>query len=152
MGDEHDGSVDADEEGLELGETGDVEVVGRFVEQEDVELGDQDDGEPDSGLLAARQARRLLVEHAGSESDAVEGGGEPLIKVGGAQAEPTVEGEVVAIGSVGSRRGQVVGGGVELSLGSSDASTVGDDVEHGGAGLGSEFLGEQSDGRGLGDE
>ena len=62
MGDHRDAAPVAGDERLEPVEPVEVEVVGRFVEQQDVEAGEEDRGERRLGHLPAGQSHRGGLE------------------------------------------------------------------------------------------
>jgi len=66
--DEHDAALDPQQEALEQLEPGEVEIVRRLVQQEDVEPREQDRGERGSAPLAAGELARRPVER-GIEPD-----------------------------------------------------------------------------------
>ena len=70
VGDQDDGGVHLGERSLEPFERGDVEVVGRLVEQEQVRLRGQRAGERGAGQLAAREGREVAVELVHAEAEA----------------------------------------------------------------------------------
>ena len=86
---------EAEDEPLEPVEAVEVEVVGRLVEQEHVEPGEQQRGELGAGGLAARQAGtgRSSSARARPRSSADRGG--PGVEVGAAERHPAVERERV---------------------------------------------------------
>jgi len=90
VGDQHDAGAQAAHEGLEPLQAGDVEVVGRLVEQHHVEATEQQGGECDPGGLPAGQGRHEGV-HADLEPELGEHRRDPIVQVGRAGCEPTVE-------------------------------------------------------------
>ena len=95
-------AVSADE-ALEPVEAGEVEVVGRLVEQEHVEAGQQDRGQRGPGRLAARQRGQVHVEPVDREAEVVAHRAGPGLEVGAAERQVAVEGG--GVGVVGARRG-----------------------------------------------
>ena len=90
MRDEHDARGERVEEALEPVEPGEVEVVRRLVEQEDVEAGEQDRGERSLRGLAARERRHRLVGPR-AEPDLGECGARARLEVLAAECEEPVE-------------------------------------------------------------
>ena len=70
---------------------GDVQIVGRLVEQEDVVAGQQQRGEVDTGRLATRQAGHRLAADVAGQSEGSEDPGGALLNVRTAQGEPALE-------------------------------------------------------------
>jgi hypothetical protein len=87
-----------------------VEVVGRLVERDQVEAGQQQRRQPGPRRLAAGEAGHCRVEgHA--EPDLVEHGRRPLVEVGAAEGQPALQrGRVAVVGPVrpGAERGRGV--------------------------------------------
>ena len=90
VGDQHDAAAQAADERLEPLEPGEVEVVGRLVEQHDVEAAQQQRGQRDAGGLAARQRGHQRVR-ADVEAEVGQHRRQPLVEVGGAAGQPAVE-------------------------------------------------------------
>ena len=78
------------EEPLEPAQPREVEVVGRLVEQEDVEAREQDRGERGAGRLAAREGREL-APGARAEADVGQDGPGAGLEVLAAEGEEAVE-------------------------------------------------------------
>ena len=116
--DEHDATAQAGDEGLEPVEPGEVEVVGRLVEQDDVEAAEQQGGQRRAGRLPARQRGHEGVV-ADVEPELAEHRGDAVLEVRGAAREPVVEGDAVcrvgagrvAAPSAARRRLHRLGGG-----------------------------------------
>ena len=138
MAHEHHAAAQPAHESLEPLEPVEVEVVRGFVEQHDVEAGQQQGREADTGGLAARERghRRVCGESGpGGESELAEHLGHPLVEIGGSAGEPAFEGVGVGVGGVwaagnrgfAERRGRRVhlGGG---SGASGAATDVGGDA------------------------
>ena len=102
-------------EALELIEAGQVEVVGRLVEQQDVVAGQQQRREADPRRLAAGQPGHEGVEsHTGGDlGDHFLG---PLVQVGPAEGEPVLERVPVALVGAVPPGGQLLGRLVEGPL------------------------------------
>ena len=117
------------EEPLQPREPVEVEVVGRLVEQEEIEAGEEDRRERDACRLAARQPGRLAVE-----VDA-----EPEIRTRRACARLEISraerDQAVERGRVAVVRGQALGQGtrglLELALGVGDPDASGEQLEDG---------------------
>ena len=90
--DEHDAAALALHEGLEPVEPGEVEVVGRLVEQHDVEAAQQQRGERHPGSLAAGERGHGGVR-ADVEAEVGQHRRDAVVEVGGAGGQPVVEGE-----------------------------------------------------------
>src|SRR5207248_8389275 len=88
--DEDDARGEAVEKALEPVETGEVEVVRRLVEQEDVEAREQDRRERGARRLAARQRSDLPVG-APAKADVGEDGADPRLEVLAPEHEKAVE-------------------------------------------------------------
>ena len=95
---DHQRRVEAEDEPLQPVEAVEVEVVGRLVEQEDVEPGQQQGGELGAGGLAARQTGDLAVERRGGQAEVGGHRGDAGVEVGPAERHPAVEGGGVAVG------------------------------------------------------
>ena len=79
MRDQHDAGPQAVQEALEALEPGEVEIVRRLVEAEDVETGQQERGERGTGRLAPREPADL-VAGASAQADLGERGRRPGVK------------------------------------------------------------------------
>ena len=82
---------------LEAIEPREVEVVGRFVEQEHVEAREEDRSEGHTRGLAARERRRALVERVGRQPDVGEDHADPGVEVGATEREPPFERDRVQV-------------------------------------------------------
>ena len=100
MRDDEHGAAHAREEALEQSEPGEVEVVRRLVEEEDVEAREQDAGERGARGLAAGERGERLVERLRLEAHVREGSAGARLEVVAAEGEEAVERLAV-------RRGQV---------------------------------------------
>ena len=100
MRDEDDTGREVVEEPLEPREAGEVEVVGRLVEQEDVEARQQDSRQRGAGRLAAGEARHLALG-ARAEPDVAQDGAGARLEVLAAEREEAVEGIAVGDGELG---------------------------------------------------
>ena len=114
VADEHDAGAEPGDPPLEPVEPGEVEVVRRLVEQEDVEAREQQRGQPRPGRLAARQRDGRLVEQPGREPEVRPHLADPCVEVGAAEGQPLVERDGVAVVGSGVRRRQRGRGGVQL--------------------------------------
>ena len=115
VADDDDAGAGAGDEPLELVQAGEVEVVGRLVEQQDVVPGQQQGGQPDAGGLPAGQAGHRRVERD-SRRDLGDDLLGALLEVGAAEGEPVLERVAVGVVGAGPALGQVVGRGVERGL------------------------------------
>jgi hypothetical protein len=88
-------------EPLEPVEGGEVEVVRRLVEEEDVVAGQEDRRQLRAGGLAAGEGGARLVEQAGRQGELRPDLAGALVEVGAAEGEPPLEGVGVAV--VGAR-------------------------------------------------
>jgi hypothetical protein len=88
--DEHDAGGQPAEEPLEPLEAGEVEVVRRLVQQDDVEAREQDRRERGAGSFAARERRHLAIR-APAEPDLREHGADPRLEVLAAEREEPFE-------------------------------------------------------------
>jgi hypothetical protein len=98
VGHDHERGVEPGDEPLQPVEAVEVEIVGRLVEQEDVEPGEQQPGEPGPGGLPARQPGDRPVEEAGVEAEVVGDRGGAAVEVGAAEGHPPVERDGVGVG------------------------------------------------------
>jgi hypothetical protein len=105
----------ASDEPLEPVEPVEVEVVGRLVEEEDVVPGQQQRGETGARGLPAGQGGHGHVR-PDAESDVGQHRHHPVLEVGAAEGEPTLEGVPVAVVGAGDTVRERVGGGVHLVL------------------------------------
>ena len=99
-----DAAVQLGEERFEQVEPGEVEVVGRFVEEEHVEAGEEDRGEGSPCGLAARHRGHRHVEELGRQTDAVDHGRGPRVEVGCPEREVAIECRGVHVVGAGRRR------------------------------------------------
>ena len=88
--DEHDSALDGEQEALEQVEPGEVQVVGRLVQQEDVEPREQDRGERRAALLAAGERAGRPVERR-VEADVREHSAGARFEVGSAERQEALE-------------------------------------------------------------
>ena len=108
MGDDHGAAGALGDEALQPGEAVEVEVVGRLVEQQDVEAREQDRRERGARRLAAGQRGGLQVEQRRVEPEVAQDGLGARLEVGAAEREPALERVGVAVrgaGRVGRHRG-----------------------------------------------
>ena len=82
---------------LEAVEPGEVEVVGRFVEQVDVEAREQQRGERRPGGLSSRQRGGPLPQEPLRHPELVGHGADAGVEIGGAERHPSLEREVGAV-------------------------------------------------------
>jgi hypothetical protein len=128
---DHQRRVEAEDEPLEPVEPVEVEVVGRLVEQEDVEPGQQKGGELGAGGLSAREAGDLAIERRGRQAEVGGHGGDAGGEVGAAQRHPAVEGRGVAVGGGGILGVESSGRRVEGGRGLGDPGAPGEHRPHG---------------------
>ena len=144
----HQRGVEAEDEPLQPVEPVEVEVVGRLVEEEDVEAGQQQGGELGAGGLPAREAGHLAVERGGGQAEVGGHRGDAGVEVGPAQRHPAVEGGGVAVGGggvLGVERGRCR---VERGRGLGDPGATGEHRPDGLAGARVGLLGQVADGGG----
>ena len=110
---------------LEAGQAGQVEVVRRFVEEDDVVAAQHERGQRGPGRLTPRQGRheRAGVGHVG--------GGDPLGEVGGAEGQPALERLGVGVVGPGAPLGEGLGRLVERLLRGGDTGPALDELPHG---------------------
>ena len=125
-----------------------IEVVGRLVEQEDVEPGEQQGGQARSGGLPAGQRRRRFVEQPGRQPEVRPHLADAGVEVGAAQAEPTVEGGGVVVVGTGPVGGERSCGRVEVAVGGRHARPAGEVGAHGLGRRAGRLLGQVADGGG----
>ena len=145
---DHQRRVEAEDEPLEPVEAVEVEVVGRLVEQEDVEPRQQQAGELGAGGLAAREAGDLAVERRVGQVEVGGHRGDAGVEVGPAQRHPAVEGAGVAVGGGGVLGVQRGGRGVEAGRGVCDPRAPGEHRPHGLTGARVGLLRQVADGGG----
>ena len=88
MADDDEAGLQPEHELLEALEPGEVEVVGRLVEQEDVVAAEQDAGQRRPGRLPAGQRRGLGVEQADGQAEVRADLLGAHVEVGAAEVEP----------------------------------------------------------------
>ena len=99
--DDHSASTTGDHL-LQPGQAVEVEIVGRLVQEGDVEARQQQGGQRGTSFLATRQGRPRLVEHRFGQSHLAEGGHEPGVEVAGrGRLEP---GQGCGVAVLGIRR------------------------------------------------
>ena len=97
VGDDHGAAGALGHEPLEPREAVEVEVVGRLVEQQDVEAAEQDGRQRRARGLPAGERRRLEVEQGGIEPEVAQDRLGPRLEVRAAQPEPRLERVRVAL-------------------------------------------------------
>ena len=113
MRDQDGAAAQALHEGLELGQPVEVQVVGGFVQEHDVEPAQQQGGERHAGRLAAGQASHSGVRpHI--EAKVRQDGRDAVLQVGGAGGHPAVEGQGVGVVGARSAGAQRLRGGLHL--------------------------------------
>ncbi len=109
---------------LEQGEAVEVEVVGRLVEQGDVEAGQEDGGQGGTRLLAARERGQRLVQERGRQGHLVDRRREAPFEVAGRHRLVAGEGVGVAVGRPWPARRQRGRGLGQVRLGGGDAGAA----------------------------
>ena len=97
---EHDTRAQSAQEPLEALEAREVEIVGRLVEAEDIEAGEEDRRESRTCGLAARQVAHLSCRPS-RQTDLGQRGRSARVEVAAAQGEEAVEGVAVRPGQLG---------------------------------------------------
>ena len=118
------------DERLEPLQAGEVEVVGRFVEEQHVEAAEQDGGERRARRLTTRQDAHRGVEQPNRQPDVVAHGAGARVEVGAAGREVRVERVGVRVGRRVRRVGQRGRGPFELGFGGGDAGATPEELEH----------------------
>ena len=135
------------EEALEEREAGEVEVVGRLVQEEDVEAGEQDRRQGSSRRLTARHPRNRHVEPRRVQPDVCHDRARPRRQVGAAECEVPLERVVVVVRQI--RLGaEAIGEGVHLGRRCGHARAAREIAEQRLAGLGVRLLRQVADGKG----
>ena len=113
-----------------------VEVVGRLVEEDDVEAGRAQGREAGARRLAAGQRAQRAVEQVGAEAELGGGRGEAGLGVVAAEREPALEGGRVRLERVEVAGRERLGQRVDAPLGGGDADALEDRRAHARAGVG----------------
>ena len=121
MRDDHRAARALGDEALEPLEAVEVEVVGRLVEEQDVEAREQDRRQRGAGGLAAGERDGLEVEQRGIEAEVAQDRLGARLEVGAAELEPGLERLGVAVGGARGVRGQLGGRGLHARVGGGDA-------------------------------
>ena len=98
MADQHDAAADAADERLEPLQPVEVEVVGRLVEQHDVEPAEQQRGQADAGGLTAGERRSSARSRARRRGPGRRARADALVEVGRAAGQPAVQRDGVDVG------------------------------------------------------
>lgn len=106
-----------------------VEVVGGFVEQEDVVTGEQQRGEAHTGRLAAGEGGHRQVESDGQPELRGDLLG-PFVQVGAAEGEPAFQRLGVRVVGAGCPVHEGLGGGVHRRLGLGYSGPAGQELPH----------------------
>src|SRR6202007_3240995 len=93
-------AVEAGDEALEPIEPGEIKIVRRLVEQEDVEAAEQDRRERGAGCFAAGERRERLRRLSG-EAEVVQSTMHPRVEVGAAAGKEALEHLRVSCGELG---------------------------------------------------
>ena len=127
VADEQHRRVEADHPRFEAVESVEVEVVGRLVEQEDVEARQQQRGQRAPGRLATGQRCRRPIEEPLGQSEFRPRLADARVEIRGAQCEPPLQGDRVPIVAARSSGGEIGGRLVEFGLRGRDAGTPGEE-------------------------
>jgi hypothetical protein len=119
--------LQAEHELLEPLQAGEVEVVGRLVEQEDVVAREQHAGQRRPRRLAARQRHGLGVEQVQRQTEVDAHLLGPHLQVGAAEVEPALERGAVGVVGTGRPRAQRLRRGVQRALRGGDAGPAGEE-------------------------
>jgi len=103
--------------GLEAAQAVEVEVVGGFVEEGDVEARQHDGGQRHPGDLATGQGGDILDDDAGREAELLEGARDPGVEVSGRQPVVAVEGQSEALLGPRFTATESLAGGGQFGLG-----------------------------------
>ncbi len=146
VGDQHHAAAQAADERFEALEPGQVEVVGRLVEQHDVEAAQQE--------CRQRRPRRLPPGQRGHggvranvETELGQRRGDPLVQVGGTAGQPVVQRDGVGVVGTGHFGAERRGGRLHGLGGLGRAGTAGEVAGHGLAGDPLVLLGQPADER-----
>ncbi len=146
VADQHDALAGSGQEGLQAVEPVEVEVVGGLVEQQHVEAGEQDRGQPGLDPLAAGEPGHRLPQDSGAQADLGEHPRHPGVVVLATEGQEAGQGVVVGL-QLG-RLGPVPHGGQRLLQGHLGHRQAGATFQVGGGGLPFErvgLLGEVAD-------
>ena len=124
VGHGHDRARRRRHERLEEIEPGEVQVVRRLVQQQDVLAGEQDGSQRGTGRLAAGEVADLDVEAVGGQADLIEHGARAGVDVTAPDGQEVLERRRVGLDRVGLT-GHRRGGAVQLGLCVSDAGPPG---------------------------
>ncbi len=116
---------------LQTGKSVEIEIVGRFVQQIHVEVGEQQRGESDSGRLATRQRGHRLFEQSILQAELGPHRPDPRVEVGAAQRQPAIERIRVAIVGAEIAPGKCNGGAIQLGRGRGDPRAPTEELTHG---------------------
>ncbi|MDF2584620.1 MAG: hypothetical protein K0R33_3263, partial [Mycobacterium sp.] len=112
MAHQHHTAAQLTDEALQPGQTVEIQVIGRLVEQHDVEAGQQQCGQPDPRGLPTRQRGhrgRVGPHRPGIQTQVGEHGGQPLLQVRRAGGQPVIESGGIGVGVGGCRIRQRLG-------------------------------------------
>jgi hypothetical protein len=126
--DDHRAARPLGDEPLQPGEAVEVEVVGRLVEQQDVEAREQDRGQRRARGLPTGEPDGLPVEQRGIQPEVAQDRLRPLLQVGAAEREPCLERLGVAVPRAGRVGRQVARGGLHACVGDRDPGAPGEVV------------------------
>ncbi len=142
VGDRHHAYGQPLEKTLETVEPVEVQVVGRLVEQEHVELRQQDSGHRRPRCFASRQRGRLLVEKSGPEPQLGPEGSDPALQVGASKGHPALERLCVPQVILRLPAGHGRGGGIQVGVGRPDPGATDQEVAHRLTGMSLGLLGQ----------
>ena len=121
MRDDHGAAGALGDEALQPREAVEVEVVGRLVEQQDVEAREQDRGQRGTRGLAAGERHGLEVQQRRVQPEVAQDGLRARLQVGAAEREPGLERLGVAVRGAGRIAREIVRGGLDERVGGGDA-------------------------------
>ena len=124
MGDDHGAARALGDEALQPLEAVEVEVVGRLVEQQDVEAREQDRRERGAGGLPAGERGRLQREQRRVEPEVAQHRLGALLEIGAAEREPALERVGVRVRGAGLLGRHRVGRLVHERVGGRDAGAA----------------------------
>ena len=141
VGNQHHAAAQALHEGLELGQSVEVQVVRGFVQEHDVEAAEQQCRERHAGGLAAGEPGHVgVLAHV--EAEVRQHSRDAVFQVGGAGGHPAVEREGVVVVGAGGATAKGLRGGLHLQGGLGAAGAPRDVAAHRFAGDPFVFLGQ----------
>ena len=152
MRDDHQAGLQRQDELLEPLQPGEVQVVGRLVQQEDIKARQQHRGERGPRGLPAGQAHGVGVQQRGRQAEVGADLLGPLLEVGAAEVQPRLQRCGVRVVGAGLAGGQGLQGGLHHPLGVGDPGAAGQELRQPLAGLAVRLLRQQPDGGRAGGE